>query len=146
MKILKYFPGVPIRSLCLHGLWGWGGGRGGGPRPGLIRFDIQRWSNSLYQSSTSTHVNGFHLSRLFSEHNITETPGSVGVLIPDLCLHLVIFTLFFPEENKVLKKENSRFQKREKKTEESLTKAQVGLLRLSEVTKVMLSKGQGSSL
>lgn len=46
----------------------------------------------------------------------------------------------------MLKKENSRFQKREKKTEESLTKAQVGLLRLSEVTKVMLSKGQGSSL
>lgn len=70
----------------------------------------------------------------------------MGVLIPHLCLHLVIVLSFFPEENKVLKKENSRFQKREKKTEESLTKAQVGLLRLSEVTKVMLSKGQGSSL
>lgn len=127
-------------------MFAWAVGMGGGGREGRRPFDIQRWSNSLYQSSTSTHVNGFHLLRLFSEHNITETPGSVGVLIPDLCLHLVIFTLFFPEENKVLKKENSRFQKREKKTEESLTKAQVGLLRLSEVTKVMLSKGQGSSL
>lgn len=37
----------------------------------------------------------------------------------------------------MLKKENNRFQKREKKTEESLTKAQVGLIRLSEVIKVI---------
>lgn len=46
----------------------------------------------------------------------------------------------------MLKKENNRFQKREKKTEESLTKAQVGLIRLSEVIKVIRAEGQGSSL
>lgn len=70
----------------------------------------------------------------------------MGFLIPDICLHLVIVLYFFSEENKVLKKENSRIQKREKKTEESLTKAQVGLIRSSEVIKVMPAKGQGSSL
>lgn len=38
----------------------------------------------------------------------------------------------------MLKKENNRFQKREKKTEESLTKAQVGLTQTLHVHVVIL--------
>lgn len=54
-------------------------------------------------------MNGFYFLRFFLEYNIIEIFGLVGVLILDFCLYLVIFIFFFLEENKVLKKENSRF-------------------------------------